>query len=369
MQQAAIVIAKISGNKQVQKEIQKLINLKMYNDDYIKFKDLFHPESNTNLKSTSTTLFAQAFRKVIKSGNYQHLKSSDVSDLEQFLIDNNLTLYVPYPLSEYPENMRNPTITFNPLDGDSVSTGYALSSFKSTNNIQPISNVGEGYSNTHPIYIIDPVSSLVNPVLPGDPGTGSGGGSGSGSGSGSGLGTGTGHWDIMLASMQIRKQYDAIWNGGSEIHFVFARGFEVDSVNHIVGIKYLLSSYTEDFSRYDIRKKNWKLLNLVLDPDWNLKQGTNYFGAVEIDVLFHVKLHLGVTFTVKEGTTSVSEKSPYLDLTFHSSNGFIGERELPRDYFFASQSNPAPEGHKTYNGKTIRTNGTYMYYTTNIIEY
>jgi len=46
MQQAAIVIAQISNNKAIQDEVQRLINKGIYDDDYIKFKDLFHPQSN-----------------------------------------------------------------------------------------------------------------------------------------------------------------------------------------------------------------------------------------------------------------------------------------------------------------------------------
>ena len=69
MQQAAIVIAQISKDKDIQNEVQNLINRGIYDDDYIKFKDLFYPQTNPKLKSVAKTLFAQAFKKVVSNGN------------------------------------------------------------------------------------------------------------------------------------------------------------------------------------------------------------------------------------------------------------------------------------------------------------
>jgi len=355
MQQAAIVIAQLSGDKEVQKEIQGLINLKMYNDDYIKFEDLFHPEENNKLKSTKVTKFAQAFRKIIAKGDYQHLKSSNNFNLEQFLIDNNLTLYIPYPLSSYPENMRTPTVSFNPLDNDSVGMGYASSTTKSTNSIVAVPVVNEAYSLVKPVYIITP--SIVN----------SGAGSGSG-GTTVGTGGGTGHYAISMEEMQITHQFDAFYNGGSEIHFVFADGYLLDKQNNLIGVN-AHASYTYKFTRWRIRNKKWLGINITIDPDWGLNETSNYFGAVEIDILGTVTLSETVGFKVNIPGVGSVNKSATAKVAFTSSNGFIGEREYTRDYYFASQKNPALEGRGTHNGLTVRPNGPYMNFTTKIMEY
>jgi len=362
MQQAAIVIAQISNNRDIQNEVQKLINKGIYNDDYIKFKDLFHPQTNPKLKSVTTTMFAQAFEKVVNSGNYKHLKSTNVYDLEQFLIDNNLTLYVPYPVSDYPENKRTPTVTFNPLNNDSTNIGYVLSGFKSTNSVESVPNVGEGYSEEYPVYVIEPDSIIGSPSEPNT-------GSGSGSGSGSSSGTGSGHWTIILSSMKITKQYDAFYNGASEIHTVFAKGYQKDAVNNLVGID-AHSEYTFHITRRNIRKKEWVETNQVLDPDWSTDQIKNYLGVVEIDVLYTVKLHAGVTLKVAIPGVGSVDRDASAELTYKSSNGFVGEREFTRDYFFASQNNPVLEGdYGTHDGQTIRAMGPNMRFTTKIIEY
>ncbi len=311
------------------------------------------------MKSTSTTLFAQAFKKVVNSGNYEHLKSSDVSDLEKFLVDNNLVLYVPYPVSDYPENMRTPTVTYNPLDNDSVGEGYVLSNFKSTNNIETVPTVNESYSESHPVYIINP--AMIDTTGNGSRGSGTGG-----SGIGSGNGSGT-HYAIKLVDMRIKEQLDAFYNGASEIQFVFADGFVVDKDNRIVKVNPHISTVYK-FKRRMIRKQQWKNINITIDPDWNQGETENYFGAVEIDVLGTVTLNatVGVKYKIGSNEVTASASAKY---SFKSQNDFIGEREFTRDYFFASQTNPALEGHGTYNGNVVRPNGGAMDFTTKIIEY
>jgi len=358
MQQAAIVIAQISNNKAIQDEVQRLINKGIYDDDYIKFKDLFHPQSNPKLKSVSTTLFAQAFKKVVSSGNYKHLKSTNVSDLEQFLIDNNLVLYVPYPVTDYPENMRTPTVSWNPLTNDSVGMGYVISNFKSTSSVETVPKVNESYSEDHPVYIINP--AMV------DAGSGTGTGD-----SDSGLDNGNSgktHYLIRLVDMKIKEQLDAFYNGASEIQFVFADGFIVDKDNRIVKVDPHISTVYK-FKRRMIRKKQWKHISITIDPDWNNEQTVNYFGAVEIDVLGTVTLNATVGVKYKIDSDNYATASASAKYTFKSQNDFIGEREFTRDYFFASQSNPSLEGHGTYNGNVIRPNGGAMDFTTKIIEY
>ena len=196
MEQAALIIVKFSNNKEIQEEIQNLIDLKMYKDDYIPFKDLFQPQNNNKLKSISTTKFAQKFRSSVPENKF---KSKKDFNLETFLIENNLNLYVPYPLENYPENMRTPTITFHPLDNDSVNIGYKLTTNKSTTEIQQVNKVNEKYSEEVPIYIISP-SMYQNPN---DGGSGTGSGTGTGTGTGTETETGT-HTLVKLVHMRLK---------------------------------------------------------------------------------------------------------------------------------------------------------------------
>jgi hypothetical protein len=162
MQQTAQIIAEFSNDPAVQAEIHDLIAQNIYTDDYIKFKDLFHPVSNNRLKSNTVSKFAQDFRNIIKSGNYPHLKNDDTSDLEQYLVKNNLSLYVPYPLTDYPKDQRTPTVCFQPLDNDTLATGYVASSLKSTKAVTDLTSVpvDNDYTYQHPIYVVEPTPVL-----------------------------------------------------------------------------------------------------------------------------------------------------------------------------------------------------------------
>jgi len=267
-------------------------------------------------------------------------------------------LYVPYPVTDYPENMRTPTVSWNPLTNDSVGMGYVISNFKSTSSVETVPKVNESYSEDHPVYIINP--AMV------DAGSGTGTGD-----SDSGLDNGNSgktHYLIRLVDMKIKEQLDAFYNGASEIQFVFADGFIVDKDNRIVKVDPHISTVYK-FKRRMIRKKQWKHISITIDPDWNNEQTVNYFGAVEIDVLGTVTLNATVGVKYKIDSDNYATASASAKYTFKSQNDFIGEREFTRDYFFASQSNPSLEGHGTYNGNVIRPNGGAMDFTTKIIEY
>lgn len=73
----------------------------------------------------------------------------------------------------------------------------------------------------------------------------------------------------MIVHINNNKIKKVFWNGGSEIHFVFAKGYKIDDVNNLVGMDNH-ASYTVDFSRRRIRHKEWELLNLPIDPDWGV---------------------------------------------------------------------------------------------------
>ncbi|OQY01400.1 MAG: hypothetical protein B6I20_07725 [Bacteroidetes bacterium 4572_117] len=249
MEQAALVIVEFSNDKEIQKEIQDLIDLKMYRDDYIKFKDLFQPESNDNLKSIGSTKFAKKFRETISANKFKKFKSVEDFDLETFLIDNNLQLYVPYPLSDYPEDMQTPTISFHPLDNDSINMGYELLTNKSTNNVQLVENVDEEYSINKPLYLIVPIDDeSTSGGYSG--GTGSGSGTGTGSGSGSAPGD---HYMVKIRHMGVTKFYDGIFSGGPDIRIMFADGVIIDASNKMAGVN---THYDVEhkFTRREVRK-------------------------------------------------------------------------------------------------------------------
>ncbi len=344
MDKAAQVLAKFSNDKKVWSEVQKMIDLQMYNDDYVKFKDLFQPESNSKLKSFGETKFARRFRETVSSG----LKSRDSFDLETFLTENNLVLYIPYPVEDYPVDKQVPTISYHPLDNDSVNIGYRLTGNKSTNNVTTVPKVNETYSKAYPVLIIAPPDEL--------------GGGGNTGGGNTGGGTGNNSVVVRLEEMMLARHYEAFFNGGSEVQVIFADGIEIDDKNNPAGVN--IHYNAQHFvSRRDVRNKNWKSINIVLDPDWKQNELQNYFAAVEIDNTGKVKFTASVEIKTKFGTFT-----PTIDLEYTSTNDFIGYRELTRDYFMNSQTNPIYYGLTTRNGLPIRKCGE-LSFTTKTINY
>lgn len=353
MNQAALVLVEFSNDKEIQKEIQDLIDLKMYRDDYIKFKDLFQPESNDKLKSIGSTKFAKKFRETISANKFKKLKNSEDFDLETFLIENDLRLYVPYPLEDYPEDMRTPTISFHPLDNDSVNIGYKLLTNKSTNNVQQVEKVNEEYSINHPLYLIVPID---------DEGTSGGysGGTGGGTG-GTGGGSNGNSAVVRLEKLRLNSHFEALYNGKSEVQIIFAEGVAIgaDGQQAIVHLHY---NAEHDVKRRQVRHKEFIPIGIVLDTDWKEEELVNYFAAVEIDKIGKVKFDISVSIKTKIGTTI----TPKLSVEYQSNNDFIGNREITRGYFMDSQTDPEAYSLDVYEGLPVRKCGE-LDFTTKVI--
>ena len=82
MKEASNVIAQFANNGEVKKELDEMIKMKMYNDDFVYFKDLFNPSSNENLKSSfvSKTNFERCYDNVV---NINNEKSGEIEQAEK----------------------------------------------------------------------------------------------------------------------------------------------------------------------------------------------------------------------------------------------------------------------------------------------
>ncbi len=364
MNEAARIIATFSDDKDVQQEVAKMIDMQMYGDDYVRFKDLFRPEENSKLKSAAATHFAKRFRHAASSSLLKSGEASDF-DLEKFLVENDLVLYVPYPLEDYPEGNRIPTISFHPLTNDSVNIGYVFSNLKSSNQVQQVPEVNEAYAGTHPVYIITPEGEIVD----GDIGFGSG----DLDNFKSSVSTGS-HIVFKMRELRVTDCFGGIFSGGPDIHIVFADAVVIDAENNTSEIN-THAKTTIHFSRSQVRKmakygkkkkyKTWGHdVNLTLDPDWKPEELTNYIGMVELDRNGTVTLGLKASIKVSDKVTL----TPSFSYTVKSTNDLIGERELPRDFVIASEKNHNLES-GTHNGRVIRKMNNAVEFTTEIIYY
>lgn len=107
-----------------------------------------------------------------------------------------------------------------------------------------------------------------------------------------------------------------------------------------------------------------KWLNATIDPDWTEAELSNTISMVENDR--SGKLTLGVAVSIKLNDTVTLK--PSVSYTLEYGNDFIGQREMPRYFFFQSQSNPSME-EGTRDGYTLRRLGDHVFFTTQIITY
>lgn len=134
-----------------------------YLGDRVMLKDLFVDNSKTNrlrLKMQSKTFtsdFHMAFNrnkplKIIGGSDYSSSILSNPDSLIQFLTDNNVSLYCPVPLEDYESTNRTPTITFHPIDNDSVNTGFLFDNKGLFSTVV----VSQEYNEVNPVWVLMP---------------------------------------------------------------------------------------------------------------------------------------------------------------------------------------------------------------------
>jgi hypothetical protein len=155
MKETSLILTNMANNDEVNSELASLILEEKYKGDFVLFKDLFKHSNEEGLKSEKckVALFEKIFDQ---TQNSNALKSSELNDLKEYLKKNNLALYIPYPLEDYPEGFRVPTISYHPLDNQDTNEGFEpiiengiISGYKTV-------MVNEEYSLTRPVYLIIP---------------------------------------------------------------------------------------------------------------------------------------------------------------------------------------------------------------------
>ena len=246
----------MSDNKKALEQIQGCTQLALKNnyDSEIWFKELLNPENSKFLKQEKrlkSDFFKDAFHKAVKNSGSKNF------NLENYMVKHNLSIYWPY--SKKFDQLKNPTVTFNPMEKVKSNIGFKLvkedngkASFKKV-------KVDEEYCLEHPVLIIGPSERYVAP------GGGSSGGSGGSGGSGDSGGSGSYH-KVQIGYVKCTEQYDFIWNGGPELKFDNARAIHVGNGDADDAWD---ENETVTVSRYDIRKENWVHCYQTYIPDWD----------------------------------------------------------------------------------------------------
>ncbi|MFB6318714.1 hypothetical protein [Saccharicrinis sp. FJH54] len=352
MDDASKVLASMADNKDVTDEISFIISKHMYSDDFVFFRDLFNPEDNKVLKSAgfNQSVFESEFDRAL---DQMKLKSTGFDDLKQFLIDNNLALYVPYPLEEYNENNRIPTISFHPLVNDSINCGYEYKSetgLKSTEILSDpyeIVTVNEEYAEEKPVYLIvpkeieEPTVPTIDPIDP--------------------VATNEIN-EVKVGWVYLTKQLDGLFDGGSELRFEQG-AVNVGTDGHVTGT---FTTYIScDISRWRIGKamggyeSGFVSLSVPWDTNWKPEETENIFGVWEEDKKSELTFGSTAKFTfgqdVKDTTTGIEYKkgqeiSMSISKKIYSQDQIIYVMPWDRNWYFATN--------KANNGWSF--NGSYL---------
>lgn len=255
---AQVVRDVVLSEPAVVKEVSELIGLRLYRDDYVYFRDLFSDENNLKGADRKAPLFERVFDEVIerKSGDLQF------PDIKKYLVENDITLYCPYPIEDYPADNQLPSCTSDPLDNDVINTGYQLEEDGSYSLVE----ITEEYSEDYPVWIVMPEEeeeTTTTPVptnpLPGV-------------------------HQMRVGWVMCSEQYDGFFNGGSEFKFCILGGtITATSATSFTGLQ------TIELTRHQIRREIWVNFQYELDDDWYVSsdgstdEGSRQFGLIEYD--------------------------------------------------------------------------------------
>jgi hypothetical protein len=335
---AQVVRDVIISSPDVVKEVNKFIDLKMYKDDFVYFKDLFYPE-NSVYKGTykAETKFAKTFDELLSSkSDYK-----EAGNLKEFLVSYNVAVYSPYPEDDYVANPGSVAITSDPIDNEEENIGYEVDDDGTYSEV----TVDEEYTDTTPVWIItqEEEMTISSPIVSSN---------------------GPVH-QMRVGWVKSTKQYDGLFSGGSEFKFCLLGGsVTMNSATSFVGLQ------TCNLSRYNIKHHKWVNFQYELDDDWFVSEdgttdeGARQFGLIEFDQ-YKKEYTLNFEPKVKIGTVEISAGK--ISLTLQSNEGWIKlDDYLSRDNFI--KYNKTDMGQGLQDGYRIFTAGD-VYWTLPVIEY
>lgn len=313
-------------------------NLEVGLDEQYCFKDILYPEQSKlkKLRTKSRGEFADKFIKLLKSD------SKGITELEQFILDNDVQIYWPY--SENWDGKTVPVITFDPKNGKEENIGYKIRRIKNNKTEIETVMVNDDYAYENPVWIIN--NSEISPdnmeehnvIVPG-------GGGGSGGG---GTNTTTNVvYQLSIGHVRSSKQYDNIFHGGSEFKFCILGG----NIISMTSAESFRNISTVILDRRRIRTNSFKECWYELEDNWIKDTDNNEtgrkFGLIEYD---DKKTKYEMSFSPTVVVDKVSVSLGEISATFYSEESWIKtDYYADRDVFYNMQS--IDMGHGLYAGK------------------
>lgn len=268
MNSIALTVVDIADSKEIFKEIHSAVNISLSTglDEQYRFKDILYPSESKipSLKSSKTSDFGTKFKNSIQKNR---LKSSSSTDIETFILSEDVQIYWPY--SEEWDGVTEPVISFDPITDTDENIGFKkVLQADGSIRIDTVI-VNDDYAFENPVWIINFCESEESEI--------------ESSVKSAQLKSSSSIHQMSVGWVKSKKHYDNIFNGGDEYKFCIIGG-KITSMNTAESFEGI---QTVNISRKDIRKKNWKKFYYELDDDWKVgtedKEMGRKFGLIEFD--------------------------------------------------------------------------------------
>ena len=353
MQQTTnVIVSMLAENPELFSTIDESIKSDAveYMEDRILFADLFkNPQfAKSNVSQTNPVSFASEFRKHA-TANIQYAIAEtrattlDADALMQYLVNNNISIYCPFPLEYYQEDNRIPAIAANIGEEYEELPGVQFHADGTYDSVM----VSQAYADLHPVWLINPEEDYIFEdinarnkvhtqkqnvvVVPGVtwPITNY-------------------HYEISFPSVYITNYMGTL--AGGDLNIRICRSTQNPTYNE--NEKKFMGTF-EDITPYNIPRKyvynakkgydkGWyDLQGFVFEQDWKADEYQHYIAVYEHDdkavvndtlsTVFQYDSNDGITLTVNAGIT----------ISYKSAEEIMAQKRLERPWIFDLTNNKA----------------------------
>ena len=320
-----------------------------YFEDRVLIKNLFTNTSSSFRVKTNTNKFTSDFKAAFSANRPQKVGGidglnktifSNPDSLIQFLSDNNVSIYCPFPIEEYEKDNQIPTITFDPIDNDSVNIGYLFDKQGGYSVVK----VNQAYNELKPVWIIKPYEKKASHIVSDF--------SSEIKKSPTANLTDT-VFEIKLGQIFCKDYCSNFFEGNLEIKVL--RSLTTSTIDPITWKA--SGSYSNAISIPLERKyvtyarknddRGWVTINAVFDSNWSTDKTQQVFAVYEQDPTGDVKISGTAKFTlsadvsVKDPTSGATltlkrghEVGATCEGTFKCNNDLLGVLEMNRNWLF-----------------------------------
>lgn len=351
-----VIVSMLNENPELFNDINEAIKSDAveYMEDRILFADLFrNPQfaKSVNGQAKHTT-FSSEFKKHASS-NIEYATSInetrstvlDADALMQYLVDNNISVYCPFPLEDYAEDNRIPAIAANIGAEYEEIPGvqfYADGSYDSV-------IVSQAYADLHPVWLINPeddyifekiysrnmyiqkrivsLDSLGVEIVP------------------PGITPGTpAHYEVKFNSIFVTNYYGPITEGELNIYFCTTQSTPIyDSTDEIFKSTFdrmALIPLPRKYVKYakNGEDRGWVAIHYVLEQDWQPTKLQCYFSAYEYDKKMDKELETTLDYSYVKDSHTINAKIA-LTLEYSEKDDLIFTDRFLRSWMFSKISN------------------------------